>query len=252
MDEGSILVLPEGADREDLVVTQQLYEYCQLQALEWFQFLEEYDRSRTSVSIANGSLTLVTGFDKAKDWSTFTCWRYDGKSDELGPSGSYDHNAALRWSQPEAKSYRYGRAHRTRKPAETAAVFIRGLRLGLNPDTWKEYLPTNIPGFVFNVATFPTLRTSSNAVRDPIPRSLTISREAGLRDVCRIFMLPVNDLTLPSQTVLHPAHIVLPIMMSQVYWRPFVSIFHVLTYSRFQRGKGLDFLLWTTLSGSLS
>ena len=63
--EGAVLILPEGASREDLRGYQaQFRQYTIENALRWYQFANQ----RLDRDIPNGSLILVTGRDMAFSW----------------------------------------------------------------------------------------------------------------------------------------------------------------------------------------
>lgn len=61
---GAILVLPEGADREDLMTKEDFRIYAERNAARWY----EYAKVTRRRAIPPNSLYLVTGCDKAKSW----------------------------------------------------------------------------------------------------------------------------------------------------------------------------------------
>jgi len=67
--EGGILILPEGATREDLREPVNLYPYLREHASDWYRFLNGYSDVPLLEPYVNSSLFIITGTDRAKIWS---------------------------------------------------------------------------------------------------------------------------------------------------------------------------------------
>lgn len=175
MSEGGIVILPQGATREDLVATDQLYKYISDQALEWFQYLDGYNKAIFDVAIPNGGLYLVTGVDKAVAWSALSFWRAEGEEQTEGTlTVRYDKNTQT-FSLDGSTAYEFDHDYHTAAEHQSTGMFltpfIRGLRIGVSPTTWEEYLPPKTEIHTYNVATTPTLWALGTTQYDPIVRS---------------------------------------------------------------------------------
>ena len=164
MSEGHILILPEGASREELIATPELYEYIASQGVEWFQYLHDYQKHQREVRVANGGLFLVTGVDKAVKTAVATLWRDEARETMVKFLSS---NATV---QPREESHENGARYKWKTSylirQETkmfSSPFVRGLRIGLSPRTWEEYLPVDIVPFVCPVMVQPTLKASQTS-----------------------------------------------------------------------------------------
>jgi len=146
-------VLPEGGSRQDLIASDTLYDYVSKYALEWFLFIERYAEDRTWVMIPNGSLCLVTGLDKAPEWSNLafrqrkagqhafaTTYNYSKKPDPWLLSNSETHIA--HWNHASSEGFRHG---------FSGAVFIRGLRITISPAAWTASLPNRVAPSYYSI-----------------------------------------------------------------------------------------------------
>ncbi|KAH9484551.1 hypothetical protein JR316_0004033 [Psilocybe cubensis] len=127
--ECGILVLPNGAYREDVISTTRIRDYAQKHALDWYRFL---NGTRGHVICPNGSLCLVTGYDKATSWATCT-----SNPQGLAESGSvitvtYENGEFLR--NPDA----YRKCSQSGDGSETCAVFVRAIRLAVSLRDWTK------------------------------------------------------------------------------------------------------------------
>ena len=144
-----MLVLPKGGSREDLVVTDALYDYIASQALEWFQSCHDYDKSGAIPPIPNGNLHLVTGVDKIPEWAVLLVWR---DQNEGNIEAQYEYKESQPWTKPESVTYVTWNNYlsETEHEGRLAAAFVRGLRIALSPPTWEEYLPTSPPDAMYH------------------------------------------------------------------------------------------------------
>ncbi|EEB90508.1 hypothetical protein MPER_11276 [Moniliophthora perniciosa FA553] len=65
-DSGAVLMLPEGASRTDCAELAAFREYAERNAQHWYQYVSGARRR----DVENGSIYLVTGFDKTNAWET--------------------------------------------------------------------------------------------------------------------------------------------------------------------------------------
>ena len=186
------MILPKGGSREDLIVTEKLYEYIGRQALEWFQFADGYKKDGQFVTIPNGNLTLVTGVDKAPEWSVFSFWRQkleDTKeSDPL--SVEYSYGVPDPWTAPESDAFSLWNNHCPEYEGSVlACAFVRGLRIAISPTAWQEVLPTDIPDSLYNVPAGNLVTSTTQAA--PMTRSL---RKIQPNDVQEVSLFPISFL----------------------------------------------------------
>jgi len=131
--EGAILVLPDGASREDLVSTSNLTKYIEKHALDWHNFM--FKQAPTSASmIPNGSLYLVTGCDKSRSWSTVAI------PSGLGYAGD---KIQMTFKKDWWMSNDLARTNTLRKGEEgdkNFAVILRGIRISLSNRVWSTHL----------------------------------------------------------------------------------------------------------------
>ena len=143
------MVLPKGGSREDLVVTDALYDYISSQALEWFQSRHDYDKSSTIPPIPNGNLHLVTGVDKVPEWAVLSLWRDQNAEGSI--EVQYEYRESQPWTTPESDMHEVWNNYlsETENDGRLSTTFVRGLRIALSPPTWEEYLPTRPPDALY-------------------------------------------------------------------------------------------------------
>ncbi|KAF9543632.1 hypothetical protein CPC08DRAFT_730421 [Agrocybe pediades] len=135
--EGAVLVLPEGASREDLGSTTHLTKYIDKYALSWHYFMSHH-ATYSGTSIPNGSLYLVTGCDRAKFWSlAATPTTMNEAGDRIETSFRKDEWTDTNhiWRNTFWSGRREDGASR-----ETCAVNIRGITIALSNRMWSEHL----------------------------------------------------------------------------------------------------------------
>ncbi|PPQ76765.1 hypothetical protein CVT26_000265 [Gymnopilus dilepis] len=143
--EGAILVLPNGASREDLISTQRLHEYARRNAAHWYQVINGYNH----VVHANGSLFIVTGCDKADDWAT-AAFPYHAndttKMVDLEYTWQPDHEIPWSGSIGLAVTGFYTPPGVTdasqHGKGKNQCIFLRGMRISLTDAVWREVLPS--------------------------------------------------------------------------------------------------------------
>jgi len=179
------LVLPKGGSREDLVVTDALYDYISAYALEWFQSSDSYLKDCLTVEIPNGNLYLVTGVDRVPEWSALSFWRQDEFADEESITIGYDSAGSEPWNIPSSETYtaRNNFAVEEWHEGRLATAFVRGLRIALSPPTWEGYLPTDVIAAIYKVP-LTTLTGTSSLIPPSFLQSLpAIHMDLTLREV---------------------------------------------------------------------
>ena len=164
-----------GAIREDIVANERLHKYNNDQAIEWFQYLDGYKKNLVDVTVFNGDLYLVTGVDKAVAWSVLTFWRAEGEEQTEGNLTVRYDKATQQFTLDGNAAYEFDHDYYTAADHQSSGLFItpfiRGLRIGVSPTTWEEYLPTKTEIYTYNVSTAPTLWAPGPVQYDPIVRS---------------------------------------------------------------------------------
>lgn len=162
--EGGILVLPEGASREDLLSTTHIRDYVKKHALNWYVYFKEL--LNDMVVHPNGTLYVVTGVDKASTWANCVTNTRKSRLNRLwkpatityrGTKEDSVHHWESDWKNDERLVYQRSRQI---EHVEKCAVFVRGMRVAVNIRDWTEHLleyklPNGAPFSV--IRTVPTL-----------------------------------------------------------------------------------------------
>ncbi|KAF8171639.1 hypothetical protein BJ912DRAFT_995275 [Pholiota molesta] len=140
--EGGIIILPDGAFREDMINTDRIHEYAKRHAPYWYQDVNGYG----GVVHTNGSLFLVTGCDKANDWAIASFPYYSGTKTQLDLQYTQQPDFGPPWvDHSTARTDFY--APSTSKSIPTNAdsrhqcIFVRGMRISLSLKSWNEAMP---------------------------------------------------------------------------------------------------------------
>ncbi|KDR69294.1 hypothetical protein GALMADRAFT_77519, partial [Galerina marginata CBS 339.88] len=133
-----IIVLPNGASREDLVSTSRFHQYVNKHALSWYQFINEMLSGNPH---PNGCLYLLTGTDKTSEWGLacspeYASWAGDDMSIR------YETAKGRPWHDVDKIA---SRASRSTDGIPMCAVFVRGMRIALNPRAWSKHILKNRP-----------------------------------------------------------------------------------------------------------
>ncbi|KAH9482319.1 hypothetical protein JR316_0004417 [Psilocybe cubensis] len=127
--EVAVVVLPDGARREDLA-TSRVQEYLKKHAANWIQFFSDADLFR---AIPNGGIYVITGFDKAVSYSASTF-----------PGRGFVGNRCISFEYP-SKSWFLDRKSgistynwkTSERDTEERCLFFRGIRIGLSHPEWN-------------------------------------------------------------------------------------------------------------------
>ena len=142
---GAALILPDGATREQLVVTEELLECAGRNAIKWFANIEE--RMDFTVvpfrdhPIRNGTLCIVTSLDRASTYSTMICSPTDFSDDVGDFIVQYDlKNEDWPWIEETQKSWMANMSKRhVPKGHVQGTVFVRGCRLAVSSFLWSRH-----------------------------------------------------------------------------------------------------------------
>ncbi|KAF4615042.1 hypothetical protein D9613_002442 [Agrocybe pediades] len=164
--EGAIAILPQGASREDLTTEAQarVLEYVNQNAQAWYRFANEVDGGWGSCP--NGSLYILTGFDRSASWaiatyplgpqvpprqSSITYKHDDPESGHRGWLGATERGIAGKWDcMSNFDSHRRSRAKQSH-------LFIRGFRPSVNPMFWKKHVLRNLPPVISQISYYNVL-----------------------------------------------------------------------------------------------
>ncbi|KAF4618015.1 hypothetical protein D9613_012845 [Agrocybe pediades] len=135
--EGALLVLPDGASREDLKSSSHLTKYIEKYALSWHYFT--FHRATYSGgSLPNGSLHLVTGCDRAKSWSVAAFPVTMSKAgDQIEMSFRKDTWTGRSYARSNNSS---SRSREDGAARESSTVNIRGITIALSNRVWAAHL----------------------------------------------------------------------------------------------------------------
>jgi len=150
--EGGILVLPNGASREDWISHDRLKDYIKEHIVDWYQFFNQYDDHGYLV-MPNGTLCLVTGCDKAEAWGSAVIPKV---LDLAGQNVSSLTFKGDDWSLSNGAICIRGTPTPSR---DQGSVFIRGIYIALNEKYWAQHLPTAPRDeiFYYNILTTPII-----------------------------------------------------------------------------------------------
>ncbi|KAH9484531.1 hypothetical protein JR316_0004013 [Psilocybe cubensis] len=151
--EGAALVLPNGTSREDLADPSRIRAYVRMHLLKWYRFM---NRSRIGrISVPNGSLYLVTGYDKADAWA-IACGPLSYSRTGTDMSIRYQADKTPVWQDFRGMT---GNSNTPSDTVQSWAVFLRGMKLAVSNSDWVRYiLHEDIPELPFyNVMKTPVL-----------------------------------------------------------------------------------------------
>ncbi|KAJ6562016.1 hypothetical protein B0H19DRAFT_91533 [Mycena capillaripes] len=137
--EGAVLALPHGAHAEKLENLETVREHVATHAEKWYKYIN----STRGRGLANGSLYLVTGWEKAKSW---------GMASFHGVGGEFQLAFQPTIATNSTFQYRWSGVHGCRNPAQTKSyypssisnrplnqtTFIHGLSISLGTGIWGK------------------------------------------------------------------------------------------------------------------
>ncbi|KAF9473869.1 hypothetical protein BDN70DRAFT_816630 [Pholiota conissans] len=137
--EGGIIVLPNGASREDMVKTERIHEYTKRHAPYWYQDVNGYG----GVVHTNGSLFIVTGCDKTDNWAIASFPYYAGSKTPLQLQYTHQPDFESPWTdRSTARTSSYAPSTSKSLPdSKHQCIFVRGMRISLSTKSWEETMP---------------------------------------------------------------------------------------------------------------
>ncbi|KAJ7614116.1 hypothetical protein FB45DRAFT_938019 [Roridomyces roridus] len=143
--QGAVLTIPLGSHVEELVNVANMKRYARENAESWYQ----YANGARGRQLTNGSLYLVTGWEKALIWgrasfqdlsaqSTFRLAFEPTPTARPGPSMDDHYNYGYRWTAAgPARTKSYGSLPQTAPLNQT--VFIHGYSISLGSSIWGKF-----------------------------------------------------------------------------------------------------------------
>ncbi|KAF5368014.1 hypothetical protein D9758_004371 [Tetrapyrgos nigripes] len=133
VQEGALLVLPEGASTFDLQNQRDFYNYANNHALAWYKHVNGV----LGYEAENGSLYLVTGCDKSRCWGTaaFSCDNPEDVYIELIPRKFHQHSSLpqYRFGARRAADVNIAPDPEQQNSAQAGCTFVRGFRVAVRP-----------------------------------------------------------------------------------------------------------------------
>jgi len=163
--EGGVMVLPDGAIREDLETGPELFEYIEKHVVDWYQHLVSGNNTPASVAV-NASAYLITGCDRARSCSSITI---PGNAEDAASivQMDYDHRKSPPWISKDRKSTREYAVERSETEERFYSVFLRGFRLALNNHVFLAEVKYTPPEehYYYNLLTTPILGREARFIR---------------------------------------------------------------------------------------
>ncbi|KAJ7649898.1 hypothetical protein FB45DRAFT_731891 [Roridomyces roridus] len=135
---GAILALPDGARREELVNLGAVRQYVVENAENWYRYVNG-TRGR---ELKNGSLYLVTGWEKCKSWGMASFHDIVMPRNELQltfrPSADMSSGYQYRWQTCPAR-HKHADPSPVGRDCLNQTVFIRGFSISLGETFWQKF-----------------------------------------------------------------------------------------------------------------
>ncbi|KAF9473885.1 hypothetical protein BDN70DRAFT_885448 [Pholiota conissans] len=145
--EGSVLVLPDGASREELVDKSLMHAYVKEHGASWYRYYNGDSDETAETPVSNGTLRIVTSVDRADAWAIATfpsedllLRRRDRKKET---HFKYNKEDKFPWdgdSKIRPLDYSFGYA----SEGEVGAVLLELSSVALSPAQWSRnvaYIP---------------------------------------------------------------------------------------------------------------
>lgn len=213
-------MLPDGASREDLISTTRIREYVHKNALEWYTFLNS---KSPYVPFPNGSLTVVTGVDKAIAWASCT-----SAPREYGETAKRTTFRYQDQTWVEGKGRIYTKVNPIQNTGK-CALFIRGIRFAVNIHNWMKHILLDEPTLMMSYYNILSVRI--NGLWAWI-QGLKEQRRSYIQDEVICPLDPVGR----SSSSLYPLLIMLLCSTYSTPWRLFFEfcftrLVHIIIYS---------------------
>ncbi|KAF9473879.1 hypothetical protein BDN70DRAFT_997415 [Pholiota conissans] len=199
--EGAVLVLPDGATREELVNPSAIHAYVNEHAVTWYQLFNGDNDGTTENPVANGTLLVVTSVVRAKSW-VMAIFPFQGNNVvQYAKNVRFKYDAeAIRYPWEQITkwhpiNYQYERA----AEGEVGAVLLGGLSMALSPSLWSN----NVAYILLDsVQSCPVLLVPPMGLNERLQRITNYMRGA--------IEPPILD---DSQGHFHPSPIILQILL---------------------------------------
>ncbi|KAJ7108633.1 hypothetical protein C8R44DRAFT_294403 [Mycena epipterygia] len=132
---GAVLALPHGAHSESLESLSSVRQYAKHHAETWYQYVNGPARER---DLANGSLCLVTGWEKAKSWGMASYQDVslqDGFQLSFEPTTDVEDGSKYRWQRGPAK-HKCADAPLVEGTPLNQTTFISAFTISLSEGIW--------------------------------------------------------------------------------------------------------------------
>lgn len=169
--EGAVLVLPTGANREELVDPSRIYSYVKDNAVSWYQYLNGHNGEEISVGTSNGALYVVIGIDRADSWATavFPPVNADGIFKRKDLKFKYmEGKARTPWEDDGKHVVQY--QSKSPPKASPGAVFLRLMAIALSPVEWTRYIAYTRPEAI---PRYPILSAPKSELQERLQRFLS-------------------------------------------------------------------------------
>ncbi|KAJ7587340.1 hypothetical protein C8J56DRAFT_78058 [Mycena floridula] len=134
--EGAILMLPEGASRNNLLAQKKFHDHAVKHAVSWYRYVNE-----TLEQVPrNGSLYLITGRDNAKSWGVTSFSDHEAGSVSLKFISTQDAsgsgNMSYSWETQNSIPKRTGACENGH---QSQCVFLRGIKIALRKSLFAKH-----------------------------------------------------------------------------------------------------------------
>ncbi|KAJ7572927.1 hypothetical protein C8J56DRAFT_760925, partial [Mycena floridula] len=133
--EGAILMLPDGASRNNLLAQKKFRDHAVKHAVSWYRYVNEtLEQDRR-----NGSLYLITGRDNAKSWGVTSFSDHEAGSVSLKFISTQDtpgsSNVSYSWETQNSIPKRTGVCENGH---QSQCVFLRGIKIALRKSLFAK------------------------------------------------------------------------------------------------------------------
>ncbi|KAJ6451973.1 hypothetical protein C8R45DRAFT_916444 [Mycena sanguinolenta] len=175
--QGAVLALPYGAVLKRLKNVQTIQEYARRHAVSWYAYI----KSTRGLAVDNGSLYLITGYEKAKSWGLGAYHSTQGQPEfqaTFQPIQQNDANPTYRWMGTGWFPIRHKHYNRCSPTNDilNQTVFLHGLSISIREKTsGRLFITTTVEGDVTDIVQsqleIPTGGNSVDQSQGPSPVS---------------------------------------------------------------------------------
>ena len=178
--EGAVLQAPEGSVVIEAQNVNEFYDLAVRHAQNWY----EYMLSKRSRDIPNGSLYLITGCIKTRNWGIGTLYGQPANTDYLEfISGGQPPGRTYGWKKSGPIATKVGPTSTDIAPADdeepNQCVFIRGYKITLGEKLWKKLKQTTVSVYSSKETPFGLRFSTSDSSNQSSSRNPNISFHGG-------------------------------------------------------------------------